>query len=160
MNQRKRQPLPEISEFAAQCETIHFVSYKDDSYSKFIEREKKRQEFFRIAQAGGFQYMQVFIIITSKDVQDEIDKSYAAGYRAGLTNASKSYEPRIATGDAEFDKFRKTLFNYDIYWQYSDDIDVSRRGMETDRYIDECLKKGGIYKIFHEHWKEQNKKKQ
>lgn len=160
MNQRKRQPLPDLSEFATQCEAIRFVLYKDDSYSKFIEREKKRQELFRIAQAGGFQYMQVFIIITSKDVQDEIDESYAAGYRTGWTNASKCYESRISTGDAEFDKFREALFNYDIYWQYSDDIDVSRRGMETDRYIDECLKKGGIYKTFHEHWKEQNKKKQ
>lgn len=160
MNQRKRQPLPEISEFAAQCETIHFVSYKDDSYSKFIEREKKRQELFRIAQAGGFQYMQVFIIITSKDVQDEIEESNAAGHRTGWANASKRYESRIATGDAEFDKFREMLFNYDVYWHYSDDPDVSRRGIETDRYIDEYLKKGGIYKTFHDHWKEQNKKKQ
>ena len=160
MNQRKRQPLPELSEFAAQCETIHFVSYKDDSYSKFIEREKKRQELFRIAQAGGFQYMQVFITNTASDVQHAIDESNAAGYRTGWTNASNSYEPRIATGDAEFDKFRKTLFNYDIYWHYSDDPEVSRRGIETDRYIDECLKKGGIYKTFYEHWKEQNKKKQ
>lgn len=131
MNQRKRQPLPEISEFAAQCETIRFVFYKDDSYSKFIEREKKRQELFRIAQAGGFQYMQVFITITASDTQDAIDEANAAGYRTGWTNASNNYESRIATGDAEFDKFRKTLFNYDIYWQYSDDIDVSRRGMET-----------------------------
>lgn len=160
MNQRKRQPLPELGEFATQCKAIRFVLYKDDSYSKFIEREKKRQELFRIAQAGGFQYMQVFITNTATDMQRAIDEANTDGHRTGWANASKRYESRIATGDAEFDKFREMLFNYDIYWQYSDDIDVSRRGMETDRYIDECLKKGGIYKTFHDHWKEQNKKKQ
>ena len=157
---KKRIALPELGKFAEMCETIRFVFPKDDNFYYFIKREKKRQELFKIAQAGGIQYMRVFISNTSHDVHNAIVTSNVAGHREGWQKAREYYEKRIETGDAEFDKFRKTLFSYDVYWQYSDDPDVSRRGMETDRYIDECLKKGGIYKTFHDHWKEQNQKKQ
>ena len=158
MNQRKRIALPELDKFAVMCETIRFVFPKDDSFFHFIEREKKRQELFKIAQAGGIQYMQVFISNTSHDVHNATVTSNAAGYREGWLNASKKYTPYLKTGDEEFDKFRETLINYDHYWHYSDDPGVSSRGIENDRFIDACVKKGGMYKTFHDLWKEQNKK--
>ena len=150
-----------IEEFEKMCTDVPtHLSMEEGSFQELIQYEQARHKLYTIARAGGMRHMELFAYHFYGGVERAIRDARSDGKGDGWQKAREYYEKRIETGDEEFDKFRKTLFNYDIYWHYSDDIDVSRRGMETDRYIDECLKKGGIYKIFHEYWKEQNKKKQ
>lgn len=87
---------------------------------------------------SAFTYMRQAMFDATKEVTDRL-----------LKEARASAEDRFATGDEEFDAYRKRVLNHDFYYFYSDDIRVYNAGEQRNKELSDIAnEKGGIYLTF------------
>ena len=152
MSTIKAKPVS-IEEFEKMCAGVPtYLSMEEGSFQGLIQYEQARHKLYTIARAGGMKHMEYFAYHFYGKVENAVRDARSDGVGDGWKKAREYYEERIATGDEEFDAFRKSVVNFDFTYMFSDSITVWRAGSEAEKQIRKNLEKGGIYKTFYDYW--------
>jgi hypothetical protein len=116
-----------------------------ETFMDFCNAQKAEQAAFELAMWSGVDAMVIFRNWKRDHGRNEAHKASC--------EARKEVEALIPTGDVEYDQFRKDVRFFDVYWRYSDDHGVCRRGQaEEDRLMSIIKEKGGMYEKYWRHF--------
>lgn len=131
----------------------HKAPFEVDSYHSLFASVEDFYKLFNEAKHGGIHFVNIFVedqkyrigLLVSKAVRKALDEQ-----REAIFNMS---ERAFATGDREFDDFRRLCLGHDWHYDYTDDSAVWRRGNEMQKKLENIVaEKGGKYKEYWENF--------
>ena len=127
----------------------HKWPWECDNFSDLSESIRQEHRFTRIAFESNSDFMRAYVYAIRDKISDKVREAVREEHDRMLARL----EVEAATGDAEFDAYRKDVLNHDYYYHYSDDGGVYRRGSEHAAKIKKIAdEKGGIYLAFYKHY--------
>lgn len=144
----ERKPVMLFGEYCEALDSHTWLfsqEYKNLSYFTVFAIQRQEQELFKIAVAGGPDYIKEFTIRQMATLA-----SLLRNERHNATvKAEQQYAERIETGDPDFDKFRELVNQFDWYWRYSDSGSVRRAAAQREEHLMSIVAdKGGLYQTY------------
>lgn len=128
----------------------HVWSFDQQHYQGFIQAQKNETELFRMAVMLGISGVDEYrwaqnraIRYREQDAVAEERKQISQVFEGRIKYLTEQLEATRQKYMKPVDFFKERLEHHDWYWQYSDDIGVSRRGMQAEREIEQAIKEGG-----------------
>ena len=127
--------------------------FEADSYHSLFNSVDEFYKLFTEAKHGGINFVNIFLhtmkyrigALINNAVQKALDDQ-----RGYLQQAS---DRAFATGDEEFDEFRRICLGHDWHYDYTDDGAVWRRGNEVQKKLEKIVaEKGGKYLAYWENY--------
>ena len=127
--------------------------FEADSYHELFKFTEEFYALFNEAKRGGIHFVNIFRDGMKYRIGAMISKAIRKALDHQTEHMLALYERGFATGDEEFDNFRRLCLGHDWYYDYTDDGAVWRRGNEVQKKLEKIVaEKGGKYKEYWENY--------
>lgn len=124
----------------------------DSYYSLFVSMEEV-SKLFDEAKRGGIHFVNIFIHSMRYRLGSMINNAVQKALDNQREFMQQQNDRAFATGDEEFDEFRRLCLGHDWHYDYTDDGAVWRRGNEVQKKLEKIVaEKGGKYKEYWENY--------
>ena len=128
--------------------------WETDSFFAFYKAMDELVHLFSLAKTGGMFFVEFLIKDIFYRMRSKTKNEVYEAVRAEQEQTAEREAKTFSTGDDEFDKYRRRCIYHDWYHDYSDDIEVWRRGNEKEKELEKIAKeKGDKYQIYWEYAK-------
>lgn len=131
----------------------HKYPFESESYHGLFCSIEEFYSLFNEAKRGGIHFVNIFI----DGMKYRIGAMINNAVRKALDNQREFMQQQndraFATGDDEFDEFRRLCLGHDWHYDYTDDGAVWRRGNDMQKKLEKIVaEKGGKYLQYWENY--------
>ncbi len=124
------------------------------SFYNYIQKLDVERDLFQQAMRGGPEAVEYYYVTQRRALSNE----QHIVIEQAVKNAREIYEKMIATGDSEFDEFRKKVYYFDWFYEYTDDGDVWRNANNRLKEIEATIQQHADepkYRIYYDYIRNQ-----
>lgn len=129
------------------------MPHEADSYYTLFAYIEEFYKLFTEAKHGGIHFINIFLHTMKYRMGAVINNAVQKALDNQREHLQQVSDRAFATGDDEFDEFRRICLAHDWHYDYSDDGSVWRRGNEVQKKLEKIVAdKGGKYREYWENY--------